>query len=186
MPQGRLAAVDPRPLAAWPARRLARHVGTVFQNAEHQFVRPSVRAELRLGPVLAGAGEAEADRRADALLERLRLGHLADAHPFTLSGGEKRRLSVATALATEPDVLILDEPTFGQDARTWAELVALMTELRDAGRALAIATHDDRLLASLADRVIDLDAGRITGIHGPVPRQTTEPRETTVPPGGTP
>jgi energy-coupling factor transport system ATP-binding protein len=180
-PRGRLADVDPRPLAAWPARRLARHVGTVFQNAEHQFVRPSVRAELRLGPLLAGAGEAAAGRRADTLLDRLRLAHLADAHPFTLSGGEKRRLSVATALATEPDVLILDEPTFGQDARTWAELVALMAELRDGGRALAIATHDDRLLTCLADRVVELEAGRITGVHRPGPAAERRTARGTVP-----
>lgn len=162
MPDGPLASVDARPLADWPARLLARHVGTVFQNAEHQFVRESVRTELRLGPLVAGAGEAAADARADAMLDRLRLDHLADAHPFTLSGGEKRRLSVATALATEPDVLVLDEPTFGQDARTWAELVALMAELRDDGRALAIATHDERLIDVLADRTVVLDGGRLT------------------------
>jgi energy-coupling factor transporter ATP-binding protein EcfA2 len=165
VPRGRLAAADRRPLVRWPARLLARHVGTVFQTAEHQFVRASVRDELRLGPLVAGAGEAAADRRTVELLDRLRLTHLADVHPFTLSGGEKRRLSVATALATEPDVLILDEPTFGQDARTWTELVTLMAGLRDSGRALALATHDDGLVDALADRELRLD--RTGGVRAP-------------------
>ena len=75
--------------------------------------------------------------RVDDLLERLRLAHLAEANPFTLSGGEQRRLSVATALATAPRLLVLDEPTFGQDRRTWAELVHLLAALRDDGRASA-------------------------------------------------
>ena len=65
-----------------------------------------------------------------------------DANPYTLSGGEKRRLSVATVLAAHPDVLILDEPTFGQDANTWAELASFLSELLDAGTAVVSVTHD--------------------------------------------
>jgi energy-coupling factor transport system ATP-binding protein len=161
VPAGRLAGADPRPLHKWPARLLARHLGTVFQHAESQFVTARVRDELRFGPLRTGTGHRAADARADDLLARLRLDHLADAHPFTLSGGEKRRLSVATALATAPDVLLLDEPTFGQDARTWSELVALLAGLRDSGHAIAVATHDERLLATLADRVLPMAAGAL-------------------------
>jgi len=162
VPDGRLAEADARPLHRWPARRLARHLGTVFQRAEAQFVTPRVRDELRFGPLRTGADDAEADARADELLARLRLDHLADAHPFTLSGGEKRRLSVATALATAPGVLLLDEPTFGQDARTWSELVTLLAALRDSGHAIAVATHDERLLTTLADRVLPMANGTLT------------------------
>lgn len=161
VPDGRLAEADARPLHRWPARRLARHLGTVFQRAESQFVTARVRDELRFGPLRTGASDAESDARADELLARLRLDHLADAHPFTLSGGEKRRLSVATALATAPDVLLLDEPTFGQDARTWSELVDLLAALRDGGHAIAVATHDERLLAALADRVLPMSGGAV-------------------------
>lgn len=161
VPDGRLAEADSRPLHRWPARRLARHLGTVFQRAESQFVTARVRDELRFGPLRTGATGDAAGARADELLARLRLDHLADAHPFTLSGGEKRRLSVATALATAPDVLLLDEPTFGQDARTWSELVDLLATLRRDGHAIAVATHDERLLAALADRVLPMADGAL-------------------------
>jgi len=89
--------------------------------------------------------------RVDELLQRLRLDHLAAANPFTLSGGEKRRLSVATVLATQPRVLVLDEPTFGQDSRTWTELVALLAGLVDSGSAVVAITHDADFVAALAD-----------------------------------
>ena len=161
VPAGRLAEADARPLHRWPARRLARHLGTVFQRAESQFVTARVRDELWFGPRRTGAGGRPSSTRADDLLARLRLDHLADAHPFTLSGGEKRRLSVATALATAPDVLLLDEPTFGQDARTWEELVGLLAGLRADGRAIAVATHDERLLTVLADRMVPMAAGMV-------------------------
>jgi energy-coupling factor transport system ATP-binding protein len=90
------------------------------------------------------------------LLDRLRLTHLALANPYTLSGGEQRRLSVATALATAPSVLLLDEPTFGQDLRTWRELVDLIAELRDEGRAVVLVTHDTDLVDTVADRRLEL------------------------------
>lgn len=125
-----------------------RHFGFVFQNPEHQFVTNSVRKELELGgtpPV-----------RVAELLERLRLTHLEKANPFTLSGGEARRLSVATAIAKAPPLLILDEPTFGQDRRTWTELVELLAQLRAEGRGILAATHDPDFVAVLADREVRL------------------------------
>jgi len=144
------------PIAGWPARKLVRRIGTVFQDPEHQFLTASVREELLLGPRRVGLAPAAAARRADELLERLRLTHLAAANPFTLSGGEKRRLSVATALATAPAVLVLDEPTFGQDRRTWGELVHLLAALRDSGRAIVFVTHDRAFAHALGDRTVQL------------------------------
>ncbi len=139
------------------ARRLVTRVGTVFQDPEQQFVTGRVDEELRLGPRRAGRTEANAAAVARDLLERLRLTHLAAANPFTLSGGEQRRLSVATALATAPPLLVLDEPTFGQDRRTYAELVALLAAHRDGGGGLLFATHDTALARGLGDREIRLD-----------------------------
>ncbi|MEO7350167.1 MAG: ATP-binding cassette domain-containing protein, partial [Terrimesophilobacter sp.] len=94
--------------------------------------------------------------RVDELLQRLRLDALAAANPFTLSGGEKRRLSVATVLATQPRVMVLDEPTFGQDSRTWQELVAFLAELVDEGRSVIAMTHDHFFVEALADQEVRL------------------------------
>ena len=147
---------------AWrlPARRLVTRVGTVFQDPEHQFVTSRVDDELVVGPRRAGRSERDARDHAGLLLERLGLAHLAAANPFTLSGGEQRRLSVATAIATAPPLLVLDEPTFGQDRRTYAELVALLASHRDGGGAVLFASHDESLVASFADRTIRLREGR--------------------------
>jgi len=150
-----------RSLSRWPARLLADHVGTVFQDPEHQFLTSTVRAELALGPSRVGVAPREVTGRVDDLLARLHLDHLATANPFTLSGGEKRRLSVGTAIACRPQVLVLDEPTFGQDRRTWLELLDLLVGLRDAGSGLCLATHDEAFGAALADEIAVLDQGRI-------------------------
>ena len=140
----------------WRARDITGRIGMVFQEPEDQFLTGRVRDELALGPKLLRLPDVEIRNRVGELLDRLHLAHLAAANPFTLSGGEKRRLSVATALATAPSVLILDEPTFGQDSRTWEELLSLLAGLRDAGRAICFATHDRDFARALADRTLHL------------------------------
>ena len=146
-----------------PAQMLSR-IGYVFQEPEYQFIRGTVREELELGPRRLAAltrnplNEAELTERTNTLAHHLRLNHLLDANPFTLSGGEKRRLSVASALATAPKILILDEPTFGQDARTWAELVDLIRELLANGTAVISITHDEDYTAALGGNHITLPA----------------------------
>jgi len=141
-------------------RALVRRIGTVFQDPEHQLVAGRVDEELRVGPRAVGLPNAEIERRVRELLERLDLAKLAAANPFTLSGGEKRRLSVGTALATSPGALVLDEPTFGQDRRTFAELLALLAEFRDGGGAIAFASHDELFVDAFADERLRLERGR--------------------------
>ncbi|WP_187264943.1 ABC transporter ATP-binding protein [Homoserinibacter sp. GY 40078] len=162
---GLAAGADPDP-AAWRSRELLTRIGFVFQSPDHQFLASTVRAELELGPRALGQTPDESAAPIDGLLDRLRLDRLARAHPFSLSGGEKRRLSVATVLATAPHVLVLDEPTFGQDARTWRELVALLAEQRDAGRAVVVVTHDDALVRALDARRVALHAPVSAGATG--------------------
>lgn len=147
------AAVHP---TRWKSRELLIRIGMVFQDPEHQFLAATVRAELEVGPRALGLDGDGVTGSVDELLERLRLTALAQANPFTLSGGEQRRLSVATALATRPRVLILDEPTFGQDSVTWSELVSLIAELVDDGCAVVAATHDLEFVDALADHTLAL------------------------------
>ncbi len=142
----------------WSSRELLTRIGTVFQDPEHQLLAKTVRDELLIGPRAWGMDAATAAERVDELLERLRLARLAEANPYTLSGGEKRRLTVAAALATAPRVLVLDEPTFGQDARTWAELVALLARLRDGGSAVVAITHDLEVVEALRAERFELGA----------------------------
>ncbi|NOJ59079.1 ATP-binding cassette domain-containing protein [Arthrobacter sp. 260] len=139
----------------WKSAQLVTRIGTVFQEPEHQFLTHRVIDELEFGPRrLENSDEVTVRRRVDSIAERLRLTSLLQANPFTLSGGEKRRLSVATMLATNPDILVLDEPTFGQDANTWAELVALMAELIQGGGSLVAVTHDQEFTEALGSRLL--------------------------------
>lgn len=142
----------------WRSRDLLTRIGMVFQDPEHQLLARTVREELEVGPRALGLSEAETSARGDDLLDRLRLSALARANPYTLSGGEKRRLTVAAALATAPRVLVLDEPTFGQDARTWSELVGLLARLRDGGSAIVAITHDEAVVEALHARRFALAA----------------------------
>ncbi|HEY1531514.1 MAG TPA: ATP-binding cassette domain-containing protein [Galbitalea sp.] len=159
-------SVDALPLAAglasapirWKSRELVSRIGSVFQDPEHQFLAGTVREELSIGPRVLKLSSAEASDRIDETATRLRLMGLLAANPFTLSGGEKRRLSVATALITRPPLLVTDEPTFGQDSRTWAELVALFSELLDEGSSLVAITHDAAFVDAIADGELALDA----------------------------
>ncbi|MCV2491189.1 ATP-binding cassette domain-containing protein [Geodermatophilus sp. YIM 151500] len=144
----------------WRAGELVTRIGTVFQHPEQQFLTGRLHDELALGPLRSGGHATAARATAEALLERLGLTALADANPFTLSGGQQRRLSVATALATSPRVLVLDEPTFGQDAATWREVVTLLAEQRARGCAVAVVTHDADLVDVLADDRLVLPARR--------------------------
>jgi len=149
----RLARTPPH---RWRAVDLTSRIGSVFQNPEHQFVTATVEDELALGPRRLKLPAAVVSQRVTELLERLRLTPLARANPYTLSGGEQRRLSVATALATAPRVLVLDEPTFGQDLKTWTELVLLCHRLRSEGTGLVVVTHDRPFADALADRAVSL------------------------------
>jgi energy-coupling factor transport system ATP-binding protein len=156
-----LAGGAPADPSAWRSRELLTRIGSVFQNPEHQFIASTVREELAAGPRALRLPPAEVDERVDELLDRLALSAVADANPFTLSGGQKRRLSVGTALATRPRLLVLDEPTFGQDARTWDALVGMIAGLRREGHAVVAATHDAEFVAAVGAASLRLDAAEV-------------------------
>jgi energy-coupling factor transporter ATP-binding protein EcfA2/energy-coupling factor transporter transmembrane protein EcfT len=156
--------------ARWASRDLAGRIGWVAQHPESGFVARTVREELLSGrsrEVDSERGWSAAGERAVGLLLAFGLGDLADVDPHRLSGGEQRRLAVATALTQGPAVLLLDEPTLGQDRQTWAAVAGAIDAARRTGTAVAIATHDELLLAALDPaRTLDLSApGR--RIQGP-------------------
>ncbi|WP_307807571.1 ATP-binding cassette domain-containing protein [Curtobacterium flaccumfaciens] len=159
---------------AWTSRGLAARIGTVFQDPEHQFVARSVREEIEAGPRALDAPDAA--ERATALLDEFGLAHLADANPFTLSGGEQRRLAIASVIAARPPVVVLDEPTSGQDRATWQSVVGRLGALADAGTAVVAVTHDRDLVRALdADEVVLGPDGARTGRSDQGPSGATAP-----------
>lgn len=140
--------------ATWRSKDLITRIGTVFQHPEHQFVASTVRDELAVGLHALTWEPTRIRTRVDELLDLLHLAPLAQANPFSLSGGEKRRLSVGTVLATQPQLIFLDEPTFGQDRRTWIDLVRLIGQVLRDGRAVVSVTHDAAFLEVLGQHRI--------------------------------
>ena len=155
----------------WSSKQLLGRMSMVFQEPEYQFLAATVAEELAIGPRAAGMSEAEIAPLVDEHLEALGLTKLARANPMTLSGGEKRRLSVATALISAPELLILDEPTFGQDRGTWLGLVRLLRAALARGVTLVSITHDPAFVAAMGQRVVDL--GQV-GTRGASPAETTD------------
>ena len=147
----------------WPSKRLLGRMSMVFQEPEYQFLAATVAEELAIGPRAVGMTEEEIAPLVEEHLEALGLTKLARANPMTLSGGEKRRLSVATALISAPELLILDEPTFGQDRGTWLGLVRLLRAALERGVTLVSITHDPAFVAAMGQRVVDLG---LVGIRG--------------------
>ena len=155
----------------WSSKQLLGRMSMVFQEPEYQFLASTVAEELAIGPRAAGMTDEEIAPLVDEHLEALGLTTLARANPMTLSGGEKRRLSAATALISAPELLILDEPTFGQDRGTWLGLVRLLRAALARGVTLVSITHDPAFVAAMGQRVVDL--GQV-GTRGGVPTDSAD------------
>ncbi len=150
----RVDGLDPAALA--PAS-LARLAGYVFQDPERQFLAATVNEEVRLGL------RRDEHRRVDELMERigLPLGTFGTRSPYRLSGGEQRRLSLACVLVRRPELVVLDEPTFAQDRHGYQALLEILAERFEDGTAIVAATHDERFVADIADRRVEMADGRI-------------------------
>ena len=156
----------------WSSKQLLGRMSMVFQEPEYQFLASTVAEELAIGPRAVGMSEEEITPLVEEHMEALGLTKLARANPMTLSGGEKRRLSVATALISAPELLILDEPTFGQDRGTWLGLVRLLRAALARGVTLVSITHDPAFVAAMGQRVVDL--GLLGTRGGGEPRDSAE------------
>jgi cobalt/nickel transport system ATP-binding protein len=129
-------------------------VGFVFQNSDTQVFSPSVREEIAFGCLQLGMDKAEVLVRVSDVMNMLDIADLAERAPFQLSGGQKKRVAIASVLVMNPDVIIFDEPTAGLDPRTQEWLTELIAELHTAGKTVVLATHDLEALERLADRCL--------------------------------
>jgi energy-coupling factor transport system ATP-binding protein len=151
------------------AREIASHVGYVFQNPDHQFVTDQVDEEIAYGLKVRNYPADEVARRVDDVLGIVGLQRYRRRSPFSLSLGERRRLSVATMLVLEPQLLVLDEPTIGQDYERAQQLMGLMARLRERyGTTILMITHDVRLVAQWAERALVLLSGKIAFDGAPI------------------
>ena len=140
---------------------LSRKVGLVFQNPDHQLFSETVEAEITFGLKNFGFPEDEIRKRVEDMLDFFGLKALRKRAPLTLSGGEKKRLCIATVLAWDPEVLVLDEPTVGQDYLNKLKLYEVIEGLRRKGKGVIIVSHDIEFLWPLQPRTIVLSEGRV-------------------------
>jgi cobalt/nickel transport system ATP-binding protein len=139
----------------WSVRR---RVGLLFQDPDDQLFCPTVREDVAFGPLNLGRSTQEARAIVAATLDGLRIGDLADRITHRLSGGEKRIVALATVLAMEPELLLLDEPTLGLDEPAYERLIEVLAGLP---QAMCIVSHDRSFHARLGTRAVELRAGRV-------------------------
>ena len=137
-----------------PASKRGQFIGYVFQQPDRQMFRPSVATEVAFGPESLGYSKSEVDDIVANALERTGISHLREAYPPTLSRGEKQRVEIASALAMQSKILILDEPTTGQDGKETKELLELLRQLNAEGVTILLITHDMEIMAGECSRAI--------------------------------
>jgi energy-coupling factor transport system ATP-binding protein len=158
---GRVEILD-EDVARTPVHEISRTVGFLFQDPDYQIFNDSCLEEVLYGLRLRGASIEEARTAAVATLDRLGLGAHRDAHPYTLSRGQRQRLAVASVLALRPPILVVDEPTTGLDYAESLAMMGLLEEYRTGGGTVVIITHDMEMAARFAERIVVMAGGRIT------------------------
>src|SRR5579862_405063 len=143
-----------------------RQVGLVFQNPDAQLFNPTVFDEVAFSPLQMRWSKADIKERVMETLDFLQIGHLKDRPPQRLSGGEKKRVALASVLVLDPAVLLLDEPTAGLDPRSQSQFIDLLVEWGGGKKSVITATHDLGDLRDIADRCYVLDSGSLAG-EGP-------------------
>lgn len=140
---------------------LSQKVGYVFQNPDHQIFLERVDKEVSFGPGNLGISSEEVKARTEKALLDVGIHHLAEASPMFLSKGERQRVALASILAMEPQIIILDEPTTGQDYQETTRIMEVIVELNQKGHTIIMITHDMQLVAKYAQRVVLMGKGRI-------------------------
>ena len=138
------------------AKKFHQRVGYIFQNPENQLFCSSVYEEIAFGPRQMGLAPDQVKKRCNDVMNLLGISSLADRAPYHLSGGEKKKTTVACVLSMNPDILILDDPMNGLDKKSRQVLMQVLHGLKDSGKTLIIASHDENLLNELSDRIIKI------------------------------
>jgi len=144
-----------------PTSELVKRVGYIFQDPDRQLFTRSVKDELIFGPKNIGLPRDEIEERIERVAKKLRIDHLLDRQPYSLGKGEKQRVAIASILVMDPEVIVLDEPTTGQDPRNRREIMDTMKALHEEGKTIVFITHDMNLVAEYANRCIVMSDGRI-------------------------
>jgi cobalt/nickel transport system ATP-binding protein len=144
-----------------------RRVGFVFQNPDVQLFNPTVFDEIAFGPLQMGWPQEEVRRRVARALEDFAIAHLKDRPPHRLSGGEKKRVALASVLVLEPQVLLFDEPTASLDPKSASHLIDYLVRCHGSGRTVVTATHDLDIVEDIADHCFVLEAGRLVAAGSP-------------------
>ncbi len=142
-------------------KHLAKRVGYVYQNPSYQLFCNSVEKEVAFGPTILEFSKDEIEQRVDDALKRMGLEKKRKEYPFFLSMGERQRLAIASILSTNPSILIVDEPTTGQDIRRAEEIMDLLIELHKEGHTIIVITHDMRIIADHVPRTVVMLDGKI-------------------------
>ncbi len=150
-----------------------KRVAFVFQNPDVQLFSATVWDDVAFGPLQLGFSDSEVKKTVEGLLETLRIADLRDRAPHTLSDGQKKKVAIASSLATDPDVLLLDEPTSGLDPRTQVWLIELLWGLHKKGKTIIAATHDLSIAGDIADRAIVLSEDHGVAADGKFPEIIT-------------
>lgn len=144
-----------------------RRVGLVFQNPDVQIFNPTVFDEVAFGPLQLAWPRERILRCVEEMLARFAISHLKDRSPHRLSGGEKKRVALASVLILDPEVLLLDEPTASLDPESQSEVIRFLIESQNTGRTIVTATHDLDIVEDIADFVFVLDKGKVAAVGTP-------------------
>lgn len=144
-----------------------RRVAFVFQNPDVQLFNPTVFDEVAFGPLQMGWSSAEVLARVEETLRLMGIANLRNRAPYRLSGGEKKRVALASVIVLDPDVLLLDEPTATLDPRSQSQLIDLIQNWKEASKTVITATHQIEIVEDIAHRVIVLEQGSIAAAGTP-------------------
>jgi energy-coupling factor transporter ATP-binding protein EcfA2 len=154
-------------IAARQTADLASTIGYCYQNPDHQIFAATVFEEIEFGPRNLGVSEEEVVRRTRRLLDLVKLRTEAERYPFSLGRGQRQKLAVASVLAMEPSIVVVDEPTTGLDWLGGEAMMQVMAELHREGRTVVIITHDMNIVAEYAQRVVVMANGSIVADGAP-------------------